>query len=311
MISVEGLTHYYGERRAVEDIGFEIAENEIVGILGLNGAGKSTTLKVLAGLLIPTAGTVKIDGTDLVSASAEFRSRIGYLPEDPPLYKEMTVVEFLTYCGQLKGRSAADVKARMPEVLHTCQLEHVQHRVINELSHGYRKRVGIAQAIIHQPRLIILDEPISGLDPKQIVEMRGVVRELGKQCTVLISSHILGEIGETCDRVIVLNGGKIVASGRADQLAAQAGAVGTRVTLVVRGEKSTIEAALRSVSAVQTVSVEGEADGTAKVHLAMATDARESVVAALVTAGVGVRRMVEDESELENIFLGLTQGATA
>lgn len=310
MISVEGLTHYYGERRAVEDIGFEIAENEIVGFLGLNGAGKSTTLKVLAGLVIPTAGTVKIDGTDLVSANAEFRSRIGYLPEDPPLYKEMTVYEFLMYVGQLKGKSAAQVKGRMDEVLRTCQLEHVQHRVINELSHGYRKRVGIAQAIIHQPRLVILDEPISGLDPKQIVEMRSVVRELGKQCTVLISSHILGEIGETCDRVLVLNGGKIVASGRADQLAAKAGASGTRITMLVRGEKQNIENALRSVAAVQKVTIDADQDGLSKVHLAMATDARESVVAALVTAGLGVRRMVEDESELENIFLGLTQGAT-
>jgi ABC-2 type transport system ATP-binding protein len=311
MISVEGLTHYYGERRAVEDIGFQIAENEIVGFLGLNGAGKSTTLKVLAGLIIPTAGTVTIDGTDLVSANAEFRSRIGYLPEDPPLYKEMTVSEFLTYAGQLKGRTAAEVRANLPSVLQTCQLEHVQHRVINELSHGYRKRVGIAQAIIHQPRLIILDEPISGLDPKQIVEMRGVVRALGKQCTVLISSHILAEIGETCDRVLVLNGGKIVASGRADQLAAQSGAAGTRVTLQVRGEKAQIEAALRTVSAVSKVGVSADTDGLCKVEVAMSTDARESVIAALVTAGIGVRRMVEDESELENIFLGLTQGATA
>ena len=310
MISVEGLTHYYGERRAVEDIGFHIAENEIVGFLGLNGAGKSTTLKVLAGLIIPTAGTVTIDGTDLVSANAEFRSRIGYLPEDPPLYKEMTVVEFLMYVGQLKGKSAAEVRAHLPLVLATCQLEHVQHRVINELSHGYRKRVGIAQAIVHQPRLVILDEPISGLDPKQIVEMRSVVRELGKQCTVLISSHILGEIGETCDRVLVLNGGKIVASGRANELAAQAGATGTRITLVVRGDAERITNALHSVVSVKDVKITAEPEGLSKLHLAMATDARESVVAALVTAGVGVRRMVEDESELERIFLGLTKGAS-
>ncbi len=311
MISVEGLTHYYGERRAVENIGFEIAENEIVGFLGLNGAGKSTTLKVLAGLIIPTAGNVRIDGTDLVSASAEFRSQIGYLPEDPPLYKEMTVREFLLYVGQLKGKSAGEVEARLPEVLRTCQVEHVQHRVINELSHGYRKRVGIAQAIIHSPRLVILDEPISGLDPKQIVEMRQVVKELGKHCTVLISSHILAEISETCDRILVLNGGKIVAAGRESELAQAAGASGTRLTLSVRGEAERVESALRSVSAVQRVQAAPDGEGCLKVHVAMSSDAREGVVAALVTAGVGVRRVVEDESELETIFLGLTQGAQA
>ncbi|MBM4390688.1 MAG: ABC transporter ATP-binding protein [Deltaproteobacteria bacterium] len=311
MISVEGLTHYYGERRAVENIGFNIAENEIVGILGLNGAGKSTTLKVLAGLIIPTAGNVRIDGTDLVSASAEFRSRIGYLPEDPPLYKEMTVREFLLYAGQLKGKSAAEVEARLPDVLRTCQVEHVQHRVISELSHGYRKRVGIAQAIVHSPRLVILDEPISGLDPKQIVEMRQVVKKLGKNSTVLISSHILAEISETCDRLLVLNGGKIVAAGRESELAQAAGASGTRITVQVRGEAERVESALRSVSAVQRVSSEADGEGCLRVRVAMATDARESVVAALVTAGLGVRRVGDDESELEAIFLGLTQGAQA
>lgn len=312
MITVEGLTHYYGDRRAVEGLSFAIQEHEIVGILGLNGAGKSTTLKVLAGLLIPTAGTVKIDGVDLASASAEFRSRIGYLPEDPPLYKEMTVSEFLLYVGQLKGRSSAEVVANLPNVLRTCQIEHVQHRVIGELSHGYKKRVGIAQAIIHQPRVVILDEPISGLDPKQIVEMRQVVRSLGQTCTVLISSHILTEVSETCDRVLMLNGGRIVAQGVESDLAAAATAqAGTRLTLIVRGTKEQVEGALRSVPGVQKAELADEPHGLLKLHLALAQDSRESVVAAFVTAGVGVRRMVEDEAELENIFLGLTQGATA
>lgn len=311
MITVEGLTHYYGERRAVEGLSFTIAANEIVGFLGLNGAGKSTTLKVLAGLVIPTAGTVTVNGTDLVAANAEFRSQIGYLPEDPPLYREMTVAEFLLYVGQLKGRSAAEVVAELPRVLETCQLTHVQHRVIQELSHGYRKRVGIAQAIIHRPQLVILDEPISGLDPKQIVEMRQVVRALGKQCTVLISSHILAEISETCDRILVLNGGRIVAQGQESDLAAVAHTVGTRITLQVRADRALVEGAIRSVSGVQKWDAVEEPGGLFKVHVAMDSDQRESLVAALVTAGVGVRRVVEDESELESIFLGLTQGASA
>jgi len=312
MITVEGLTHYYGDRRAVEGLTFSIQENEIIGVLGLNGAGKSTTLKVLAGLLIPTAGTIKIDGVDLASASAEFRSRIGYLPEDPPLYKEMTVTEFLMYVGQLKGRSARDVAARLPEVLRTCQIEHVANRVIGELSHGYKKRVGIAQAIIHQPRVVILDEPISGLDPKQIVEMRQVVRSLGKTCTVLISSHILTEVSETCDRVLMLAGGRIVAEGLESDLADAATAkAGVHVTMVLRGDRATVEGALRSVSAVTASEFAEETHGFLKVRISLSQDARESLVAALVTAGVGVRRMVEEEAELENIFLGLTKGATA
>ena len=311
MITVEGLTHYYGERRAVEDLSFNINANEIVGFLGLNGAGKSTTLKVLAGLIIPTAGTVTVNGTDLVAANAEFRSQIGYLPEDPPLYREMTVAEFLLYVGQLKGRSAAEVEAELSKVLDTCQLAHVQHRVIQELSHGFRKRVGIAQAIIHRPQLVILDEPISGLDPKQIVEMRQVVRALGKQCTVLISSHILAEISETCDRILVLNGGRIVAQGVEADLAAAAHTSGTRITLQVRGVSAQIEGAVRSVSGIQKWEAIEEPGGLLKLHVTMESDHRESLVAALVTAGVGIRRVTEDESELESIFLGLTQGASA
>lgn len=312
MISVEGLTHYYGNRRAVENLGFTIAENEIVGFLGLNGAGKSTTLKILAGLIIPTAGSVKIDGTDLIAANADFRSAIGYLPEDPPLYKEMTVYEFLLYVGQLKGRSADAVVARMPHVLKVCQIEHMQHRVIAELSHGYKKRVGIAQAIIHQPRLVILDEPISGLDPRQIVEMRQVVRDLGKECTVLISSHILGEIAETCDRVLVLKNGQIDAIGGVAELSAAATAKGgTRLTFQLRGTPELVTSALKSVSAAIKVAIEPDGEGLVKLHVALSEDQREKVVAALVTAGVGVRRMVEDDSELENVFLGLTEGAQA
>jgi ABC-2 type transport system ATP-binding protein len=213
--------------------------------------------------------------------------------------------------GQLKGRSAAEVMAELPRVLETCQLKHVEHRVIQELSHGYRKRVGIAQAIIHRPELVILDEPISGLDPKQIAEMRSVVRALGKQCTVLISSHILSEISETCDRLLVLNGGRIVAQGREAELAAAAQIGGSRVTLQVRATRELVEGALRSVSGLQKWDAADEPGGLLRLHVAFDSDQRESLVAALVTAGVGVRRIVEDESELESIFLGLTQGAMA
>jgi ABC-2 type transport system ATP-binding protein len=311
MINVEGLTHYYGDRRAVEGIAFSIAANEIVGFLGLNGAGKSTTLKILAGLVVPSAGQVSIDGVDLVSAGADFRARIGYLPEDPPLYKDMTVREFVRYCGQLKGMSAAEVDGRLDEVLRVAQLTHVQHRVIQELSHGYRKRCGIAQAIIHNPRLVILDEPISGLDPRQIVEMRQVIRDLARNCTVLISSHILGEISETCDRILVLAGGRIVAQGTEAELAGRAAGAGTRLTLVLRADKERLEGALAQVEGLVRHDLREESPGLWRVHAALVADTREQLVAALVNAGVGVRRIVEDETELEQIFLGLTREASA
>lgn len=311
MITVEGLTHYYGERRAIEDIRFQISKNEIVGFLGLNGAGKSTTLRILAGLVVPSAGSVTIEGVDLVAAGAAFRGRIGYLPEDPPLYREMTVREFVAYCGELKGLDRAAVEARLDGVLKVAQLTHVQHRVIQELSHGYRKRCGIAQAIIHKPALVILDEPISGLDPRQIVEMRQVIRDLAKDCTVLISSHILGEISETCDRILVLAGGKIVAQGTEAELAARAGADGARLTLIVRGEAAAIEAALAAGPGVLRHDKHEESAGMWRLHVTLASDAREELVAALVKGGVGVRKLVEDEGELEQIFLGLTQGASA
>ena len=311
MITVTGLTHFYGERRAIEDLSFSIAEREIVGFLGLNGAGKSTTLKILAGLVVPSAGSVAIDGVDLVSAGASFRARIGYLPEEPPLYREMTVREFVRYCGELRGMPSATVEARLPEVLRVAQLAHVADRVIGELSHGYKKRCGIAQAIIHAPTLVILDEPISGLDPRQIVEMRAVIRDLAKDCTVLISSHILGEISETCDRILVLAGGKVVAQGTEAELASRAAGAGTRLSLVVRGTAEQVAAGLSAAEGVTSHDLREEAPGTWRLHVALSGDGREALVAALVGAGVGLRRMVEDETELEQIFLGLTKEVAA
>jgi ABC-2 type transport system ATP-binding protein len=310
MITVEGLTHYYGDRRAIEGIRFQISEHEIVGFLGLNGAGKSTTLRVLAGLLVPSAGSVTIDGVDLVTAGSAFRASIGYLPEDPPLYREMTVGEFVSYCGELKGMSRSAAQARLDSVLATCQLSHVKNRVIQELSHGYKKRCGIAQAIIHGPKLVILDEPISGLDPRQIVEMRQVIRNLAKDCTVLISSHILGEISETCDRILVLAGGRIVAQGTEAELASRAGGDGARLTLIVRGTAEAIDAAVAKTGATrQDKHPEGE--GLFRLHVTLPTDNREGLVASLVGAGIGVRKLIEDEGELEQIFLGLTKEASA
>lgn len=308
MIEVEGLTRYYGDFAAVQDASFSIGEREIVGFLGLNGAGKSTILKVIAGLLMPSAGTVRVGGIDALEDPDTLRTKIGFLPEEPPLYREMQVREFLRWVGQAKGCSAKDVDAELPNVIELCDLGTMQHKVIAELSHGYRKRVGIAQAIIHRPEVVILDEPISGLDPQQIVEMRKVVRSLKERATVLISSHILTEVAVTCDRVLVIHGGRIVAEGSTDELAEREGSGGS-VTLTLRGTVAAVKEALSSSEAVTDFEV-GEDEGLVRADVTLAKDerARDELVAHIVAAGLGVFGVQDTVSELEQAFLQLTRG---
>ena len=311
MIEAEGLTRYYGGFPALRDATFSIGEREIVGFLGLNGAGKSTVLRILAGTLMPSAGRVTIGGVDALDRPAAARTRIGFLPEEPPLYREMRVEEFLLWVGQVKGRTKAQVAADLPGVMEQCHLVDVKHRVISELSHGYRKRVGIAQAIIHRPEVVILDEPISGLDPQQIVEMRGVVRSLQKTATVLISSHILSEIALTCDRVLIIHKGSIVYEGSEDELGATLGH-GVRVTLALRGRQGAIEEALSESDNVESYDLTPSDDGIVFVRVTLPGDNREALVAELVKAGIGVRSMQDAMSELEQKFLELTRvGGTA
>jgi ABC-2 type transport system ATP-binding protein len=306
MIQVEALSRFYGNHTAVDGISFSIQAHEVVGFLGLNGAGKTTTLKVLAGLMPPSSGRVVIDGVDLETAGVDFRSRIGFLPETPPLHGEMTVTEFLHFIGALRGMDSGAIAGRIAEVVGLCQLGGQEHRVIDELSHGFRKRVGIAQAIIHSPKLVILDEPISGLDPVQIVEMRTVIRDLAKTCTVLISSHILSEVSQTCDRLLVLKEGRLVAQGTEEELAAghQGGIV---LDLVLSGDAEAIHALLSARPEVASHELIGSNDGHIHVRVRLTSDDRGVLVTGLVGAGIGLRRMAEAHGELEEIFLGLAQ----
>jgi ABC-2 type transport system ATP-binding protein len=307
MIEAIGLTRYYGDFPALQDASFTIADREIVGLLGLNGAGKSTAMRILAGLLLPSAGTVKVGGVDAVADPDALRRKIGFLPEDPPLYREMRVRELLQWCGEVKGRSRAAVKKAMPEVLATCDIEHVADRVIAELSHGYKKRVGIAQAIIHRPEVVILDEPISGLDPQQIVEMRKVVRSLREFATVLISSHILSEIEQTCDRILVIHHGRLVAEGSEDELGARQDHA-RRLTLTVRGREDTLREVLGRATLVERYELAtGENDPVEhRATVVLTGDRREELVRALVEAGLGLRALGETRSELERKFLQVT-----
>ena len=309
MIEVSHLSRFYGDHRAVDDVSFTIASNTIVGFLGLNGAGKTTTLKVIAGLLPPSGGTVSVDGEDLADAPETFRKRIGFLPETPPLYTEQTVREFLRFVGRLRGMSSSAVDARLPEVMARCQLAGREDWVIGQLSHGYRKRVGIAQAIIHQPKLVILDEPISGLDPVQIVEMRKVIRSLGQECTVLVSSHILSEIEQTCDRILVLQRGKLVFVGTGDELRGRR--VGSTVlSLTLTGAPEAARAAVADLEGVTVTELKPLPDGRCELLVDLVDDTREAVVAALVGAGLGLRRLEEEGDELEDIFVELTRSAS-
>jgi ABC-2 type transport system ATP-binding protein len=310
MIEVQSLSRFYGSHRAVDNVSFSIAENTVVGVLGLNGAGKTTTLKVIAGLLQPSSGTVKIDGVDLTEAPVSFRQRISFLPETPPLYTEMTVTSYLRYLGELRGMARRDLDGRLPEVIARCQLAGQTHRVIEELSHGYRKRVGIAQAIIHRPRVVILDEPISGLDPVQIVEMRKVIRSLGDEATVLVSSHILPEVSETCHRILVLRKGRLIADGTEEQLSErfQGGSV---IRITVAGESEKVVRTLQGVASVKSVTAQGGRPDRPVFLVEMTGDHRENVDAALVSAGLGLRRLDDMGGELEDIFMGLNQEGAA
>lgn len=306
MVKAEGLTRYYGMRLALDEVSFAIEPGEIVGILGLNGAGKSTLLRILAGLLMPSAGRAEVDGLDVLEAPAAARRRIGFLPEEPPLYREMTVEDFLVFAGRLKGLAAGEVRGRLGPVCERTGLSTAdRRRIIGELSHGYRKRVGIAQAILHDPALVILDEPISGLDPRQIVDMRETIGALRESHTVLVSSHILSEISQTCDRILLVHEGRLVAEGTEESLTGRLGG-GGRHLFTLRGEAPAVEAVLAGREDVTGHRVVGAEGGLLELEVGLAGDA-EALVRALVEAGIGVRRVAEEAGELEQIFLDLTR----
>ncbi len=310
MIEVSGLTRYYGETKAIEDLSFAIGSNEIVGFLGLNGAGKTTTLKILAGLLHPTSGTVRIEGQDIFAAPLEAKRHIGFLPEVAPLYTEMRVRDYLRFLGELRGMSPEAVGPAVEEVAERTQCHEALDVVIETLSYGYRKRVGIAQAILHKPKWVILDEPIGGLDPVQIVAMRKVIAGLRDHCTVLVSSHILSEVSQTCDRLLILEKGRLVGEGSESELAHKA-EYATCLRVHVRADASALEAMGGELSIVKALRVEGVQGGVVTARVDLTGDHREAFVAQLVQRGFGVRRVDDAEAELEQIFMKLTTSQPA
>lgn len=310
MIQVEGLTKFYGERAAIKDLSFTIEKGEVIGFLGLNGAGKSTTLKVLGCVLLPTSGRVVIDGFDVSKDPHEIRKRIGFLPDTPPLYDEMTVEGYLRFVAELRGVAAGDVPARVSEAMRKMALADRKDDVIGSLSHGYRQRVGVAQALVHNPSLLILDEPTGGLDPVQIVEMRELIRGLKGEHTVLVSSHILTEISQICDRYLVIQQGEIIARGTEDDLSKLGGGA-VIVDLEVKGPAQKAVDALKAVAGVKDVTVTRLDGDVAALRVESEGEARPALVKALVAAGVDLLRLDKAATRLENIFLKLTHGKEA
>jgi ABC-2 type transport system ATP-binding protein len=315
LIEIEELYKYYGDRRAVGPLSARIEKGEIVGLLGLNGAGKTTTLRVLACDLLPTSGTVRVGGYDVVERPHEVRGKVGYLPDRPPLYDDMTVDEYLSYAARLKRVAKGDVARRVGDVEEMTELGDVRKQMVGTLSHGYRQRLGIAQAIVHRPDLVVLDEPIGGLDPLQIVEMRGLVRGLRGEHTVVVSSHILHEISETCDRIFVIQRGEILWSGKEADLSAQV-EQGMRIRVTVRVAGANGEAALERATALAT-SVPGvrsvepreaseSGEGVASIEVLGETDMRDALCRALVGGNVGVLE-VSRLRDLETTFRALLE----
>ena len=308
MIEVNNVTKYFGNFPAVTDISFRVEPGEIVGFLGPNGAGKSTTMKIITGFLPPTEGSVTVAGYDVVTESLNARRHIGYLPETVPLYTEMNVREYLDYMGKIRGMDAASIRRRIDDVVDVCHLEDYYTSIIGKLSKGFRQRVGIAQSIIHEPDVLVLDEPTIGIDPIQVVETRRLIKELSGKQTVIVSTHILPEVSQICERVIVIHEGQIVAIDEPDQLAQRL--LGReRVDLQVKGPQQEVLAVLAEVPGVQTanrVNIQRGELPQYRVESESGVEIRAVLAQKVIEAGWELHRLEGVTMSLEEIFLMLT-----
>lgn len=308
MIEVENLTKYYGNFMAIEDVSFTVEPGEILGFLGPNGAGKTTTMRILTGFMPPTSGVARISGYDVFHHSMEARRRIGYLPETVPLYTDMTVRDYLDFSGALRDLRNPYRRQRIETVIARMHLEEYADTIIAKLSKGFRQRVGVAQAILHEPEVLILDEPTIGIDPIQVVETRQLIKELGKDHTIILSTHILPEVSMVCERVIIINEGRLVAVDRPENLSARLTG-SDRLKLVVRGPAKEVLDTLRQMPGVESVEWEkGEGDGTWRYTLGsqVGRDLREDLVQVVVEKGWGLLELQPIGLSLEEIFLQLT-----
>lgn len=305
-IAVKNLTKIYGAQRAVDNISFNVRTGEVLGFLGPNGAGKTTTMKALTTYLIPNEGAVTIGSLSIYEDADEIKKHLGYLPENNPLYHDMPVIDYLRFVAELQGVKKNMVKKRILEMVNLCGLEGEKHKKISELSKGFRQRVGLAQALIHDPDVLILDEPTSGLDPNQIIEIRELIKKIGKEKTVILSSHILAEVEATCDRILIINKGKIVADGTADELRKRAQGKEILKIRIEDGEVNAIYKTLQSISTIESVDLLDKETNYFEIQSKANESSRRNIFNACVKNGWVLTEITSIQTKLEDIFRELT-----
>ena len=307
MIEVENLTKVYNGRRAIDHISFKVEKGEILGFLGPNGAGKTTTMRILTCYMPSTEGTARVAGYDVFEESLEVRKRIGYLPESPPLYPEMTVESYLTFVAKIKGTPPNQRRAQVDDSMGKCGIGDVRNRIIGKLSKGYKQRVGLAQSLLNNPEVLVLDEPTIGLDPKQISEVRSLIKSFAGNHTVILSTHILPEVSMTCSRVIIIHNGKVVAMDTPEGLTHQATG-GDRISLLVEGPREAVREKLQGIDGVVSVQVSGGDNGKPAgfdVECKPDTDLRRTLAATVVSQGWGLLELKGVSLSLEDVFINL------
>ena len=308
MIDVNNLSKRYGRHTAVNDISFKVGKGKIIGFLGPNGAGKTTTLRMLTGYLPPSSGSAEVAGYDIFRDSVSARRKIGYMPENVPLYDEMRVREYLRYRAHLKGLKGRNARQHIGEAMELCGLTHVRRKMIKTLSKGYRQRVGLADALVHKPDLLILDEPTNGLDPNQIRSIRNLIKRLGETHTIMLSTHILHEVEMTCDHVIIIDEGKIKATGSPSELVNEMRAAG-KITVEIQADEEEAAAAFNELKHVKKVICEGKEDNWTKFSILVdhGTDTRERISALTAAKQWPIRTLHRHRSTLEDVFVELTR----
>jgi ABC-2 type transport system ATP-binding protein len=305
-IQIENLSKQYGYQKAVDGISFEVKTGEVLGFLGPNGAGKSTTMKMITGYLSIGGGDVRLGGKSVLAHGDELKRHIGYLPENNPLYLDMPIIDYLHYCAALQGMDKNDIGRRTREMIQVCGLNAEKHKKIGELSKGYRQRVGLAQAMIHDPEILVLDEPTSGLDPNQIVEIRKLIRELGKAKTVVLSTHILPEVEATCDRILIINKGRIVADGTAEHLRKQATGQEIVKLRIEDGQPDSIIHELRKLKSIDTVELVDKNLNRFEVQSTTGLSSKREIFNMCVQKGWVLSELIPMETRLEDVFRNLT-----
>lgn len=304
-IIVKDLTKKYGEQKAVNNISFEIKTGEVVGFLGPNGAGKSTTMKMITCYMSPSSGDITLDGLSILEQPEEVKKKIGYLPENNPLYTDMAIVDYLRFTAEIQGVEKSKISSRIAEMIDMCGLDVEKHKKINELSKGFRQRVGLAQAMIHDPEVLILDEPTTGLDPNQIIEIRKLIKKLGKEKTVILSSHILSEVEATCDRILIINKGRIVADGSSETLRQQSEGQ-ELLTVNIEADSAEVKKELLALASVEKVnSVEGK-EGFFQVQSKPDSFSRKAIFDLCVSKKWYLMELTGIEVGLEDVFRNLT-----